>query len=178
MTTRALLVATLALAASAAAQTPTPSDAALDAEIREVMRLTGAQGLALAVVRDGKVTQVRAHGLRNARGEPLRPDTVMYGASLTKAAFAYTVMQLVEERRLDLDTSIERYLPRPLPEYPDDPRYGPWSHLQGDDRWRRLTPRILLNHSSGFSNFAFMEPDGRLRFHFDPGTRYAYSGEG
>jgi CubicO group peptidase (beta-lactamase class C family) len=37
---------------------------------------------------------------------------------------------------------------------------------------------MLLNHSSGFANFSFLEPDGKLRFHFDPGTRYAYSGEG
>jgi CubicO group peptidase (beta-lactamase class C family) len=102
----------------------------------------------------------------------------MYGASLTKAAFAWTVMQLVEEGRLDLDTHIDKYLPRPLPSYPDDDRYGPWKDLAGDERWRRLTPRILLSHASGFANYAFLEPDGRLRFHFDPGTRYAYSGEG
>ena len=37
---------------------------------------------------------------------------------------------------------------------------------------------MLLTHSSGFANFSFFEPDGKLRFHFDPGTRYAYSGEG
>jgi CubicO group peptidase (beta-lactamase class C family) len=37
---------------------------------------------------------------------------------------------------------------------------------------------MLLTHSSGFANFAFLEPDRRLRMHFDPGTRYAYSGEG
>ncbi|HTV03374.1 MAG TPA: serine hydrolase domain-containing protein, partial [Luteitalea sp.] len=37
---------------------------------------------------------------------------------------------------------------------------------------------ILLTHSAGFANYAFMEPDERLRVHFDPGTRYAYSGEG
>jgi CubicO group peptidase (beta-lactamase class C family) len=41
-----------------------------------------------------------------------------------------------------------------------------------------LTPRILLTHASGFANFAFLEPDGKLRFHFAPGARYAYSGEG
>ena len=41
-----------------------------------------------------------------------------------------------------------------------------------------MTPRILLTHSSGFSNFGFLEPDGKLKFHFDPGTRYAYSGDG
>ncbi len=153
-------------------------EAPLDAEIRDVMRQTGAEGLALAVVRGGRVVQVRAHGRRNAKGDPLTPDTVMYGASLTKTAFGYLVMQLAEEGRVDLDAPIARYLDRPLPEYPDDPRYGPWSHLRGDDRWRRLTPRILLNHASGFSNYAFIEPDGRLRFHFEPGTRYAYSGEG
>lgn len=40
------------------------------------------------------------------------------------------------------------------------------------------TPRILLTHSAGFANFGFLEPDGKLRFHFEPGARYAYSGEG
>jgi CubicO group peptidase (beta-lactamase class C family) len=151
---------------------------ALDALIDDAMRATGARGLAVAVVRNGQVAQVAARGVRNAAGAPLTPDTVMYGASLTKAAFAWTVMQLVEEGRLDLDTRIDKYLPRPLPSYPDDDRYGPWKDLAGDERWRRLTPRILLTHASGFANYAFLEPDGRLRFHFDPGTRYAYSGEG
>src|SRR6185295_19037747 len=42
----------------------------------------------------------------------------------------------------------------------------------------RLTPRILLSHTSGLANFAFLEPDEKMRFHFDPGSRYAYSGEG
>ena len=144
----------------------------------EAMARTGAKGLALAVVRNGQVADVTARGLRNAAGAPLTPDTVMYGASLTKAAFAWTVLQLVDEGKIDLDTTIDRVLPQPLPSYPDDPKYGPWKSLQGDERWRRLTPRILLTHSAGFSNFAFLEPDGKLRFHFEPGARYAYSGEG
>ena len=88
----------LAVPAVALAQS-VPTSAAIDAELREVMRLTGARGLGLAVVRDGQVTEVRAQGVRNAAGDPLQIDTVMYGASLTKAAFAYTVMQLVEEGR-------------------------------------------------------------------------------
>jgi CubicO group peptidase (beta-lactamase class C family) len=64
------------------------------------------------------------------------------------------------------------YLPKALPEYPF------YAALQGDERWRKLTPRILLSHTSGLANFAFLEPDGKMRFHFEPGQRYAYSGEG
>jgi CubicO group peptidase (beta-lactamase class C family) len=52
----------------------------------------------------GKVTCVHAYGIRNAKGDPLTTDTVMYGASLTKTVFAYTVMQLVDQRKLTLDT--------------------------------------------------------------------------
>jgi CubicO group peptidase (beta-lactamase class C family) len=102
----------------------------------------------------------------------------MYGASLTKAVFAYTIMQLVDEGRVDLDKPIADYLPRPLPDYGNLDEYGNWGDLAGDERWRRLTPRILLTHGSGFANFSFLEPDHKLRFHFDPGSRYAYSGEG
>ncbi len=82
------------------------------------------------------------------------------------------VMQLVDEGKVDLDRSIADYLSRPLPEYPF------YEALRGDERWRKLTPRILLSHTSGLANFAFLEPDKKMRFHFDPGTRYAYSGEG
>jgi len=105
----------------------------------------------------------------------------MYGASLTKAVFAFTVMQLVDEGVIDLDRTIDHYLPRPLPAYTEpevEDRYARWSDLAGDDRWKKLTPRILLSHSSGFANFGFLEPDGKLRFHFEPGARYAYSGDG
>ena len=142
------------------------------------MAATGAQGLALALVEDGRVSFVKSYGRRNAVGAPLEANTIMYGASLTKAAFAYMVIQLVEEGVIDLDTSIAHYLPQPLPDYPTEEKYAAWSGLKGDERWRKLTPRILLTHSSGFHNFAFLEPDEKLRFHFDPGTRYAYSGEG
>ena len=146
-----------------------------------MMAATGAKGIAIAVIDKGQVAHVLSYGSRNAAGDPLELDSIMYGASLTKTAFAYLVLQLVDRGVLDLDRSIARYLPKPLPDYKDPDiavRYARWSDLAGDDRWRKLTPRMLLNHASGFSNFGFLEPDGKLKFHFDPGTRYSYSGDG
>ena len=141
------------------------------------MKSENVQGMALAVIQDGKIVHVAAYGHRNvARGLPLTADTVMYGASLTKTAFAYMLLQLVDEGRLDLDAPVADLLPRPLPEY-DSEDYN-YTDLAGDERWRALTPRILLTHTSGFANFRWLEPDRRLRFHFQPGTRYGYSGEG
>jgi CubicO group peptidase (beta-lactamase class C family) len=146
---------------------------AIDTEARRLMKREGVQGMALAVIEAGKVVHVAAYGRRNVeRDLPLTTETIMYGASLTKTAFAYMVLQLVDEGRLDLDASVADLLPRPLPEYED------YADLAGDDRWRALTPRILLTHTSGFANFRWLEEDQRLRFHHDPGSRYGYSGEG
>jgi CubicO group peptidase (beta-lactamase class C family) len=175
----ALIVAATALVQVACASVPAKPP--LANVVQGAMRETGARGLAVAVVEDGQVVEVEAYGDRNAAGDPLTIDTVIYGASLTKAAFAYMVMQLVDERRIDLDRSIADYLPRPLTAYDSDHianRYARYSDLAGDERWRALTPRILLSHRTGFGNFGFMEPDEKLRFHFDPGTRYGYSGDG
>jgi CubicO group peptidase (beta-lactamase class C family) len=174
---------TLTLGLAVAAVLAQPAEARvetgkIDSAVRAAMQRTGARGLAMAVVEHGRPVFVRAWGHRNAAGDPLQTDTIMYGASLTKAVFAYTVMQLVEEGRLDLDRPLAEYLPRPLPEYGNLDAYGNWADLAGDERWRRLTARHLLTHSSGFRNFSWDEPDGKLRINFDPGSRYAYSGEG
>jgi CubicO group peptidase (beta-lactamase class C family) len=151
---------------------PLRSDA-IDAAAKVTMAKGHIPGLALAVIDDGRVAFVGAYGHRDVEKDlPLQADTVMYAASLTKAAFGYMVAQLADEGVIDLDAPIDRYLKKPLPDYP---RYAA---LVGDERWRKLTPRILLGHASGFANFAWLEPDEKLRFHFDPGTRYAYSGEG
>ena len=74
-----------------------PNGGAIDAEVSKIMTRTHARGMAVAVIDHGKVGYVHAYGIRNAKGDPLTTDTVMYGASLTKTVFAYTVMQLVDQ---------------------------------------------------------------------------------
>jgi CubicO group peptidase (beta-lactamase class C family) len=157
---------------------PESAGARVDAIVMAAMKAVASEGLALAIVEKGQVTYVHTYGVRNATGEPLEVDTVMYAASLTKAVFATFVMQLADEKLLDLDTPIEGLLPRALPTYTNEPGFGHYGDLAADSRWKQITPRMLLSHRAGFANFAFLEPDQKLRIHFDPGTRYAYSGEG
>jgi CubicO group peptidase (beta-lactamase class C family) len=176
-----VLIASIYLPFAALAQT-IPGGAAIDVEVSKIMTETHANGMAVAVIDHGKVGYVHAYGIRNAKGDPLTTDTVMYGASVTKMAFAYTVMQLVDQGKLNLDTPLKDDLDKPLPSYGPDPvfpdKYGPYKDLADDPRWEKITPRMCLTHSTGFSNFWFLEPDHKLHIHFEPGTRFSYSGEG
>lgn len=175
------------LAVSALAQKAThalPTNKAIDAKAKQAMARTHANGLAIAVIDHGKVGYVQAYGVRNATSEPLTTDTVMYGASLTKMVFAYHVLLLVDQGKIKLDTPIKDDLEKPLIEYGSHSdqkfldKYGSYTDLANDPRWEKITPRMALTHSTGFNNFWFIEPDQKLRIHFDPGTRYSYSGEG
>jgi CubicO group peptidase (beta-lactamase class C family) len=173
-----LFTASLALALEACAQQPDilaihPSELVIvDAQLHSAMAKTHAKGIAVALIDAGQVVDVRAFGHRNEANEPLRTDTVMVAASLTKPVFTYLVMQLVDEGRINLDTPIEHYLAQPLPSYPG------WHSLSDDERWRTITPRMLLSHRAGLSNLLAQEPDGKPHLHFDPGKRFAYSGVG
>ena len=177
----AVLITACFFSTEAQAQT-TPDGAGVDAEVKKLMARTNAKGMAVAVIDHGKVSYVHAYGIRNAKGDPLTADTVMYGASLTKTIFAYTAMQLVDQGKLSLDAPIRDDLDKPLPSYGPDPvfpdKYGPYKDLADDPRWEKVTPRMALTHSTGFSNFWFIEPDQKLHIHFEPGTHFSYSGEG
>lgn len=179
---RAAFAASLLALTACASTPPAPPrlhGAALD---REVERLTAAAripGLGLAVIENGRITHLRAYGRRDLeRNLPLTTATTMYAASITKTLFAYAVMTVVDDGRLDLDRSIADYLPRPLPEYEK------YADLAGDARWRAITPRMLLSHTAGFPNFRYFtregsyDPNAKLTIEFEPGSRYAYSGEG
>jgi CubicO group peptidase (beta-lactamase class C family) len=180
MPSPALCLVLLVLAGAPLASRPAAAE--IDARVRAAMAETGARGMAIAVIDDGRVNYVQAYGARNAKGDPLQTDTVMYGASLTKTVMAYTTLTLVDQGRLKLDVPLADYLPQPLISYGDGEthlaKYGPYRDLAGDARWRTITARMALTHSTGFDNFWFIEPDQKLRIHFEPGARYSYSGEG
>src|SRR5262249_49728914 len=77
-----------------------------------------------------------------------------------------------DDGRVNLDRPVEQYLPKPLPEYPA------YADLAGDPRYKRITARMLLSHTAGFPNFRATNRDRRLNINFDPGSKFAYSGEG
>jgi CubicO group peptidase (beta-lactamase class C family) len=82
------------------------------------------------------------------------------------------VVQLVHEHIIALDKPVYEYLPKPLPEYPA------YNDLADDPRYKQITMRLLLDHTSGFPNWRRFTNDKKLRIYFPPGSRFAYSGEG
>ena len=151
----------------------TITSAGIDATVTRLISAAKVTGIGLAILNDGKIAYLKGYGFRDKeKNLPLTPDTVMAAASFTKSAFAYIVMQLVEQGELDLDRPVYQYLPGPLPEYDN------YRDLSGDPRYKKITAAMLLSHSSGFPNLRRFTEDGKLSIHFDPGTRYAYSGEG
>jgi len=147
--------------------------AEVDATVTRLMRAAEVTGVGLAIFNGARPAYVKAYGVRDKdRNLPLTPDSVMTAASFTKSTFAYMVMQLVDEGVINIDAPIQKYLPRPLPDY------AGYESLAGDSRYKQLTSGMLLDHSSGFANLRALEPGRKTTIHFDPGSRYAYSGQG
>ncbi|MGB7434796.1 MAG: serine hydrolase domain-containing protein [Candidatus Acidiferrum sp.] len=147
--------------------------AEVDQTVTRLMKAGDVAGVTIAILNGGKISYVKAYGLRDKdKNLPLTVNSVMSAGSFSNVVFAYMVMQVVAEGVLNLDKPIYKYLPKPLPEYPD------YADLADDPRWKHITPRMLLSQTSGFADWRTSESDRKLKIHFKPGTRFAYSSEG
>jgi CubicO group peptidase (beta-lactamase class C family) len=149
----------------------TPAE--VDATVNRVMHAAEVTAVGLAIFNDRKIAYLKAYGVRDKeKNLALTDDSVMTAASFTKVAFTYLVMELVDDKILDLDRPVYRYLPKPLPEYSN------YKDLANDARYKKITARMLLSHTGGFPNWRAFNDDHKLNINFEPGSRFAYSGEG
>lgn len=142
------------------------------------MHQRGIPGVAVGVVRAGKIVKLAAYGVATLDHDvPVTPQTVFSIASVDKQFTALAVMLLVEDHKVTLDQPIGRYLTEVPPS------------------WSGIHVRHLLTHTSGLGDAAQEVADaplvytryttrdllGRiLRTHPDApaGTRWRYSGDG
>ncbi len=144
---------------------------------RETLAAQHVTGAQIAVVDRGRLVWSEAFGMRSLDPPlPMERTTTTWAASITKSVFATCVMLLVECGEFDLDIPVARQLPEPLDQY--EPYRETASLMVQDPQWQRVTPRMLLSHSSGLHNFSSLEPDKKMHLHFSPGTHFSYSGEG
>jgi len=134
-------------------------------------------GVALAVIRDGRVVKEQAYGLADVeQGVPVSLDTVFEIGSITKQFTATAVMMLGEKGKIGLDEKASAYL----------------EALPG--AWKEVTIRQLLSHTSGIPDYEAIMGYGSYRNpmtsaqvfalvadkpkDFPSGTRWSYSNTG
>ena len=137
-----VILSIVGTAASASAQN---LRARIDSYLMEQVRTSGIPGLTAAVVRDGNVIYAGAHGVRKlGEDEELTPRHVFHFASVSKPFVATAIMQLMERNELTLDDPVTKFLP--------------YFRL-ADERFREITIRQMLNHTSGMPDVEDYEWD-------------------
>lgn len=135
-------------------------------------------GLAIAVVQGNKVVYEKGFGwksLNRSKG-PVTPRTVFHMASIVKPFVATAILQLVQDKKVDLAAPVVRYLP--------------YFRL-ADERYRIITVGEMVEHTSGLPDVVdyewgkpqfddgalerYVRSLGGLHLLFQPGSRFAYS---
>ncbi len=123
---------------AAAMQAETPDLAAFDARVEAVRRQFDVPGIAVAIVKDGRIVLQRGYGLREA-GKPAKVDahTMFAIASNTKAFTATALQLLAEDGKLDMNDRVIDHLP--------------WFRMSDPYVTHDMRIRDLLAHRSGLS---------------------------
>jgi CubicO group peptidase (beta-lactamase class C family) len=140
---RTLFVVLLAALAAPIVRTQPEPLAGLNEYIAKAVDTWRTPGLAVAVVKDGHVVFAHGYGVREL-GKTARVDTHTLFAigSTTKAMTATLVAMLVDEKKVDWDAPVTKYLP--------------WFQLEDPAATRGLMVRDLLTHRAGLGNADYL----------------------
>jgi CubicO group peptidase (beta-lactamase class C family) len=141
--------------------------ATIDRLTPALMKELHVPGVSIALINDGRLVWSRSYGIANVKdATPVTRDTMFEACSMSKPVFAYAVMKLVEQGKLDLD--------RPLIEYLDE------ASVPFQPERSLITARMILSHTSGLPNWrkGGEEREGPLPVKSAPGSKFGYSGEG
>ncbi|WP_420386303.1 serine hydrolase domain-containing protein [Roseivirga sp.] len=132
-------------------------------QLEAIIEKVGIPGISLAIINNNEVVYHEALGITNTETkEQVDKQSIFEAASLSKPIFAYFVMKMVEQGKLDLDKPLYQYLPHP----------GITENSKEDAKL--ITARMVLAHQTGFPNHSNGEP---IELAFKPGTDFMYSGE-
>lgn len=96
-------------------------------------------------VEDGEIVYARGFGVQSLETNvSVTPDSIFCAASIAKCFVVTAVIQLVERGRLHLDKPLIQYLP---------------DFRLDDKRYRQITLRQMLSHTSGMPNMGEAEYD-------------------
>ena len=129
------LVLALSLTVSAGAEeTDTAADPA-EAAVTAAATYGGAVSIQYALWQDGEIIDTGAQGVYSRTENRALTEDILYGiGSVSKIYTTVAVMQLAEDGEVSLDAPVTRYLPE---------------FKMADSRYKDITVRMLLNHSSG-----------------------------
>ena len=114
-----------------------------DQFVSETMKVWKVPGLAIAIVKDGKVILSKGYGFRDVEKKlKVTPKTLFAIGSCTKAFTATTMGILVDEGKLDWDKPVRAYLPA--------------FKLKDSFASERMAPRDLVCHRSGLPRHDWM----------------------
>jgi CubicO group peptidase (beta-lactamase class C family) len=135
-TIRGAFLAPLLLAWACAPIGDEPDQRALDEIVQKALKEWRAPGVAVGIVRDGKVIYLAGHGTRRIGSKDrVTPDTLFPIASCTKAFTTTAMAILVDEGKMAWDDPVRRHLP--------------WFHLGDADADKLVTLRDLVTHRTG-----------------------------
>lgn len=141
--------------------------------VTDTMRLLGAPGASVTVMRNGQIIWSEGFGLADVeQGVPVTPLTRFRVGSVSKSLTSAALGLLVQDGKLDLDAPVQRYVPDfPVKRWPITVRQVA-GHLAGIRHYRG--DEFLLNRhfASVHDGLAIFMDDSLL---FEPGTHYQYS---
>ncbi|MBI9031551.1 serine hydrolase [bacterium] len=145
----------------------------VDSLVNFYMREANVTGLSLSIITNNELAYIKSYGYKNKINHTeLTENSIMSGASFSKLVFAYIVSSLAENNLIDLDKPLYKYLDKPIYDFEE------FADLKNDSRWKEITARHCLSHSTGFPNSRYFNRDHKLEIFFKPGSNTAYSGEG